>query len=424
MSDPTGAPAPTPTTAGTPRRPLRVVHVIDSLAGSGGAENRLVDEVLALAGRYDHRVVRLFERDFFDVQLAEAGVPVTALGFNASAAGRTWPAIGRRLAGLLAADPPDLIHTSLFTGNLVGQLAGARLGIPVVSTFNRTGDLDLQRTLQPGVASWRGRTMQAISRRVAALGDVHYRAVSSYARTTNCRAMRLPESACSVIPRGIRVDLAAVGAASRAAFGVPAASPLFVNVARLVPEKAQHLLVDAFARVRASVPDAHLAIAGAVGPALPTVQAAIDRAGLHGAVSLLGFRSDARALVSVADVFAFSSLSEGSPGAVVEALVLGTPVAAFGIPPVSHLTDGDTHAWLAEPPDPAALAAAMFDAWQGSDDKARRLATQRWATERYALDEVAGRLGALFDERVRTHVADRRRARVPWSRPTAARIAP
>ncbi|HKY68287.1 MAG TPA: glycosyltransferase, partial [Acidimicrobiales bacterium] len=385
--------------AGAHGGPLRVVHVIDSLAGSGGAENRLVDEVLALDGRFSQRVVRLFERDYFDVHLAEAGVPVTALGFHASAAGRSWPAIGRRLAGVLAADRPDVIHTSLFTGNLVGQLAGARLGVPVVSTFNRTGDLDLQRTLQPGVATWKGRTMQAISRHVATLGDVHYRAVSDYVRTTNCGAMRLPESACSVIPRGIHVDLAAVGAANRAAFGLPEASPLFVNVARLVPEKAQHLLVEAFARVRAEVPDAHLAIAGAVGPALSAVQAAIDRADLHGAVSLLGFRSDARALVSVADVFAFSSLSEGSPGAVAEALVLGTPVAAFGIPPVAQLTDGDAHAWLAEPSDPEALAHAMLAAWRGSDDKARRLATQRWATERYSLAEVAGRLGALFDER-------------------------
>ena len=53
----------TPTQNG---RRVRVVHVIDSLAGSGGAENRLVDEVVALTPRFDQSVVRLFERDFFD----------------------------------------------------------------------------------------------------------------------------------------------------------------------------------------------------------------------------------------------------------------------------------------------------------------------------------------------------------------------
>ena len=248
---------------------VRVVHVIDSLAGSGGAENRLVDEVVALTPRFDQRVVRLFERDFFDAPLAAAGVPVTALGFRASTAGRAWPMIAYRLWRELRGDPPDVLHTSLFTGNLVGQLAGARLGVPVVSTFNRTGEIDLQRALQPGVSSWKGRTMQAIGRRVARLGDVHYRAVGDYARATNCKAMGLPLDACTAIPRGVRVDPAATEAATREPFGVPADVPLFVNVARLVPEKAQHLLVEAFARVRAKLPDAHLAIAGEVGPALP-----------------------------------------------------------------------------------------------------------------------------------------------------------
>jgi len=395
---------------GTARR-LRVVHVIDSLAGSGGAENRLVDEVLALTGRFDQRVVRLFERDFFDVPLADAGVPVTALDYQSAAAGRSWPAVARRLWRELRHDPPDVIHTSLFTGNLVGQLAGARLGVPVLSTFNRTGELELQRALQPGVSSWKGRTMQAIGRRVARLGDVHYRAVGEYAQTTNCAAMRLPLDACTVVPRGVHVDPASVGAAVRGPFGLPAEAPLFVNVARLVPEKAQHLLVEAFARVREAVPDAHLAIAGDVGPALPAVQAAVERFGLGDAVSLLGFRSDARALVAVADVFAFSSVSEGSPGAVVEAMAIGTPLAAFAIPPVAELTQGDEHAWLATPGDPASLAEAILAAWQAPDRKKRAVATQRWAVATYSLESVAGRLGDLLDARAAAHGTGTRRRR-------------
>jgi glycosyltransferase involved in cell wall biosynthesis len=300
-------------------------------------------------------------------------------------------------------DPPDVIHTSLFAGNLVGQLAGARLGIPVLSTFNRTGDLELQRALQPGVSSWKGRTLQAIGRRAARLGDVHYRAVGDYARTTNCAAMGLPLDVCTVVRRGVRIDPASVGAATRGPFGLPEGAPLFVNVARLVPEKAQHLLVEAFARVREQVPAARLAIAGDVGPALPAVQRAVERTGLGDSVTLLGFRSDVRALVAVADVFAFSSVSEGSPGAVAEAMVLGTPVAAFSIPPVAELTQGDQRAWLATPGDPSALADAMLAAWHAPDRKERSVATQRWAAAAYSLDGAAGRLGDLLVARVNAH---------------------
>ena len=171
---------------------LRVVHVIDSLAGSGGAENRLVDEVVALEDRFEQTVVRLFERDFLEARLTAAGIPVVALGYQACRAGRTWPLVALRLASELRELRPDVIHTSLFTGNLVGQLAGWRLGVPVVSTFNRTGELSLQRELQPGVASWKGRAMQAIGRWATRRGDVHYRAVGAYARETNCASLGLP----------------------------------------------------------------------------------------------------------------------------------------------------------------------------------------------------------------------------------------
>jgi glycosyltransferase involved in cell wall biosynthesis len=260
--------------------------------------------------------------------------------------------------------------------------------------------------------SWKARAMQAVARVAARRGDVIYRAVGDHVRSTNCAQMRLPLDRAVVVRRGVPVDDATPPGgrhAGRTALGLPAESPLFLNVARLVPEKAQHRLVEAFAAVRSEVPDAHLAIAGAAGPAEGRVTAAIARAGLGDAVSLLGFRPDAREVVAVADVFAFSSLSEGSPGAVVEALVQGTPVAAFAIDPVTELTEGDRHAWLAEPGDPAGLAAAMLDAHRSGAD--HRAATRQWAVDTYSIEAVARQLGDLLQSRIerarRYHDRDR-----------------
>ncbi|HEY8544426.1 MAG TPA: glycosyltransferase [Acidimicrobiales bacterium] len=379
-------------------RKLRVVHVIDSLAGSGGAENRLVDEVQALDERFEQVVVRLYQRDFLDTRLTEVGIPVIALGFDSNRAGWSWPLAAVHLRRVLRRWRPDVVHTSLFSGNLVGQLAGNALGIPVVSTFNRTGEVDLQRRLQAGVASWKGRFMQAVGRWSARRGDVHYRAVGDYALATNCRSMGLDPGKATTVPRGIRLSPDDVEG-RRSDFGIPEGVPLFVNVARRVPEKAQHLLVEAFATVRSKLPDAHLAIAGAPGPADEAVRGAIAAHGLEGAVHLLGFRPDARALVSVADVFAFSSLSEGSPGVIVEALTLGAPVASFDIPPVVELTDGGRHAWLAPVGSVDALADALLAAHGAPDRDERAAAAREWA-QRFQLSAVAEQLGDLLESRV------------------------
>lgn len=379
-------------------RRLRIVHVIDSLHGSGGAENRLVDEVLALDERFEQVVVRLYENDLLERRLTDVGIPVVPLGFRAGRAGWSWPVAALQLRRVLRRWRPDVIHSSLFSGNLVGQLAGASLGIPVVSTFNRTGELALQRSLQPGVASWKGRTLQAVGRWSARRGDVHFRAVGDYARQTNCASMGIPPEQATAVPRGVTLR-PSEAQGDRAAFGLPDGVPLFVNVARRVPEKAQHLLVAAFAEVRHQLPDARLAIAGAPGPADAVVEAAIVEHGVVDAVHLLGFRPDARCLVASADVFAFSSLSEGSPGAVVEAMMLGAPLAAFDIAPVVELTDGGRHGWLAPVGAIDALAKSMVEAYTAPERAQRVAAARAWA-ESFRLDQVAGRLGDLLQSRV------------------------
>jgi glycosyltransferase involved in cell wall biosynthesis len=382
---------------------MRVIHVIDSLAGSGGAENRLVDEVVAIGDRFDQRVVRLFGRDDLQARVEAAGIPVSGLGFEAARAARTWPLAARRLRSVMTEWRPDVVHTALASGNLVGQLAARPLGVPVLSTFNRTGDLDLQRELQPGQRTWKARVMRAVARRAAGAGDVHFRALNGYTRDTNCRLLGIPTERATVIPRGISIDQPSL-VTDRVALGLPDRGPLFVNVGRMVPEKAQHLLVDALAIVRTRLPDASLVLVGPSGPAEPAVRDAIDRHRLDDAVLLLGYRADARSVVAAGDVFVFSSLSEGSPGAVIEAMAVGTPVVAFDIPPLIELTDDGRYGRLASAGSAPALAQRMDEAYRSPARVDEAAAARAWA-EQFDIGVVAGRLGDLLEARARLGAA-------------------
>ena len=119
---------------------MRVLHVINSLGASGGAEHGLVREIGLLSDGFEHRVVRLFEKDQLGADLEALGIGVEPLGLNSSRAGWNWPLATERLVRVIRDFVPDVIHSSLFSANLVAQFAGKRASVPVLSTFTLSGD--------------------------------------------------------------------------------------------------------------------------------------------------------------------------------------------------------------------------------------------------------------------------------------------
>lgn len=313
-----------------------VVHVIDSLLGWGGAEKRLVAEVLSMPD-LRHLVVRVFERNELDEELLAAGVPVVALGLQKAREGIAIPRAIWRLRRLVAEVQPTVLHTSLLLSNLIGQIVGAsfRPRVPVVSSLTRTGDpLIFRRYFSPTGAKWKLRILDWVTGRVGRMAHVRYRAVADHVKTTSSRAMGVESDRITVIPRGIDVSTLQELArrdGNRASFGL-GNGPLFVNVGRIARKNGQVHLIKAFNRVLEDLPDATLAIAGEGEDAEEEVKTLIEGLGIEGSVKLLGFRPDAPALMSVADVAILSSLTEGLPGVLLEGMAVGSPMIAFDVP--------------------------------------------------------------------------------------------
>jgi len=85
----------------------------------------------------------------------------------------------------------------------------------------------------------------------------------------------------------------------------------------------------------------------------------IERRGLAGRFLLLGNRSDVPALLPAFDVFALSSLYEGLPCALVEAMTCRIPVVATAVNSVAEAVISGTTGLLARPGDPRSLAGAL-----------------------------------------------------------------
>jgi len=127
-------------------------------------------------------------------------------------------------------------------------------------------------------------------------------------------------------------------AETRADLGLQAEDKMVINVGRLVPEKAQRLLIDAAAIVRKYRSDVRFFIAGE-GPLRDSLTRLIQKHGLEDVFCLLGNRSDIAALLNAADLFVLYSETEGMPVSLMEAMSVGLPVIASDLEGVAEIVN-------------------------------------------------------------------------------------
>jgi glycosyltransferase involved in cell wall biosynthesis len=145
----------------------------------------------------------------------------------------------------------------------------------------------------------------------------------------------------------------AVRVAARSRFHVPEGRPCLTFVGALSPEKD----VDAVLVVARAIPHAVVLIAG-TGPERARLEARaaqIDPARIR----FLGSLADPRPVYAAADLLLLPSLSEGMPGVVIEAGLVGTASVASAVGAIPEMIDDHQTGFLAPPGDHAALTDAV-----------------------------------------------------------------
>jgi len=218
------------------------------------------------------------------------------------------------------------------------RLAGARL-VHVEHEFY---------TLQP---AWDRRLLQAASKLVERVV-----AVSDEVADFLVARVGVPQRKVVVIRNGVDVARFAPSVTSaRHELGIPLDVPVLGTVGRLDPAKDQLTLLQSFRLIRDVVPSIHLVIVGD-GPARAELERYVNEHGLDGRVHLLGARLDIPHLLPGMDVFALSSIHEGLPLAMLEAMACERPVVTTNVGAAGTVIRRAGAGFVVEPKDPAALA--------------------------------------------------------------------
>ena len=167
------------------------------------------------------------------------------------------------------------------------------------------------------------------------------------------------------------------------------------TVGRLVPAKDHVTLIRSFAIVSAAMPLAELHIVGD-GPCRMALSQIAASLGLTNRVFLHGASLDVPGFLSTLDLFVLSSIEEGLPISLLEALAAGLPVVSTRLPGLTELAPEPVVAGYCAPAQPESLAAEILRAAKRLDLPAFGKAASRWA-QRFGIRETWHQYQSLFE---------------------------
>jgi len=323
--------------------PPLVVQVIPTLGG-GGAEREVarVAPVLKASGEFDVVVCCLMGRGGFADSVEEAGVEVVVLHEHKILP----PALAWDLMRFLRDRKPQIVHSHLVRwAPAVAKLA--RLPVAIMS--------------EHGWSPKRGPLGVLFDR-----ANIHFAdrvvAVSEATRQIRIGKWRTPASKLVTIPNAVDIDgmpLPVNAEAKKQCLGIPQHVPVVGTIGRLVLIKGHEHFVAAAAELHRSNPSCHFLVVGD-GPCRGSLEEQAKALGLSSRMHFLGFREDAREIIQILDVVCLSSLSEGTPITILEAMACAKPAVVTsvgGCPEV--VVDGKT-GFVVPPRDPGKLAQALL----------------------------------------------------------------
>ena len=373
---------------------MKILHCITGLTGDGAqrmllrltgsmAELGVQSAVVNLGS--EQGVARLFEQE---------GVPVRSLGISPSASGAMLGVA--RLRRILQEVKPDIIQGWMYHANLLALSAkqASRSSAAVVWNIRRGLDDYVERRLKTRVVI---RSNAALSKMVT--GIVYCSSISKEQheqmgfRSVSSIVLENGFDANKFMPRpDARRDF-------RSKYGIGDEEILIGNISRFDIAKGHSFLLEAFGRVVALKPNSRLVLIGrGVTHTNQELAAQLDRHGCGDRVMMLGEQEAIENLHAAFDLYCSSSISEGFPNALSEAMACGVPCVTTDTGASRQLVEGLGR--VVPPRDAAQLADAIVATIEDGIERRRDAGerSRQRILRRYTLPSVARRYFEFYNE--------------------------
>ena len=376
-------------------RPTRVLFIIDSLWGAGGAELSLMRLIRELPkDQFDCLVVTFYTNELARPFRDQFDCPVEHWRLNNLYDVNAFR-VAARLRRLVRERRIELVHTFFHAADLwagpIAKLSGAKV---LVSSrrdmgFRRTSRHNLAYKLLRGVFD-------------------QIQAVSEEARQFTIRKDKIDPSRALTVYNGVDT-LQAVSDGEieelRKQHGIIPGVPLVTCVANVRRVKGIDILVRAAALVHRDIPEAQFLVAGGLGNAplerKHQAEMAVTRQSL-GTDEFLKFIGPTRqvpALLKMSDLFVLPSRTEGLSNALLEAMSAGLPCVATAVGGNPEVVVDGVTGFLVPPENPEELARAIVKILR-DPDLGRRMgaAGASRVRENFTSEQMAAKVTAAYRE--------------------------
>jgi len=377
-----------------------VVHVITQLELGGAQEIALlfcrhlaqrgfdVHLIAGTGGLLDSEAARIPDvSTHFDESLARAVNPRRDLACLAS--------LTRRLRALRASSSgPMIVHTHSSKAGILGRWAAYRASANIrVHSIHGFGFNDTQPW-------WTRRAYELAELATATVTHAFCPASEANRQVALRLGLLRGDKPTVVLPEAIDVGAyeprEGEGTRVRDELGVSPAVPLVGMVACLKPQKAPLDFVRVAARLRAVHPQMHFFLAGD-GILRTEMEAEIDRFELRGCFHMLGWRRDVRSLLGAADVLVLTSLWEGLPRVVLQAMAAAKPIVATRVDGTPEAIADGRSGFLLEPHDVEGFADRVSRLIRDPDLASKIGGEGRRRVNEFSAPVMLERLDALYE---------------------------
>jgi glycosyltransferase involved in cell wall biosynthesis len=359
-------------------RKIKVLHMIET-SGPGGAENMLIRLICGLDEEKYDSVTCLLKDGWLRHKLEERNIE-TLIFPQKRCIDISWLIT---VIKYIKKHNVRMLHTHEFAMNVNGSLLSQLINIPCVTTVH-------------GKNYYTDKWYRKVAYRFVSRQS-YMVTVSEDIKNYLLENISINKNNIHIVINGINTDDYKFSKdrrkETRGSLGVNDKNIIIGAIGNLYVVKGHIYLVEAAKIVCSKYPEARFIIAGR-GNQRNKLEAKIDELDLRENFSLLGFREDVPDMLNAFDIYVMSSLSEGTPLSILEAMSSNIPIVSTNVGGIKRIIQDGINGSLVNAKDSEQLADAIIRLIE-DHDKANMLA--RNASELVKNDYSMAKMLAVYE---------------------------